>query len=230
MTEQWPPSRQEPPRREPPYENQPFENQPYRELGPMPTGQIPGYGPGYNGYPGPAPKPEPPTDVVTAIQLWWAVTALGLVQGGAMIWMLLGQKSMFVDEMLRNQAAVDAGLTRSDVEGMFPLVIVFSAVLVVIVTAVFLLFVRAMSRGRNWARMLLTFCGVFMLVSAIPVIFGLGGDGGAATLLFGGAEILQAVAAVGAIVMMHRKESNPYFLRSPGGEPVGSSGYCETGH
>lgn len=72
-----------------------------------------------------------------------------------------------------------------------------------------------MSRGKNWARMLLTFCGVFMLVSAIPVIFGLGGDGGAATLLFGGAEILQAVAAVGAIVMMHRKESNPYFLRFP---------------
>ena len=73
-----------------------------------------------------------------------------------------------------------------------------------------------MSRGKNWARMLLTFCGVFMLVSAIPVIFGLGGDGGAATLLFGGAEILQAVAAVGAIVMMHRKSPIRTFFVSPG--------------
>src|SRR3546814_18948845 len=101
---------------------------------------------------------------------------------------------------------------------MFPLVIVFSAVLVVIVTAVFLLFVRAMSRGRNWARMLLTFCGVFMLVSAIPVIFGLGGDGGEATLLFGGVEILKAVAAVVAIVVMNRKESNPSFISFPPAE------------
>lgn len=181
----------------------------------MPTGQLPGHGPGYSGYPGPGPKPEPPTDVVTAVQLWWAVAALGLVQGVAMISLLLGQKSMFVDEMLKNQAAVDAGLTRADVDGMFPLVIVTAVVMIVIVTVVFLLFVRSMNRGKNWARMLLTFVGIFMVVFAIPVVFGLGSDGSTSTLLFGGAEILQAVVAVGAVVMMHRKESNPYFLRFP---------------
>lgn len=162
-------------------------------------------------------RPQPPTDVVTAVQLWWAVAVLGLLQGGAMIWLLLGQKSTFVDEMMRNPAAADAGLARSDVEGMFPLVIVFAVILIVIVTAVFLLLVRFMSRGKNFARMLLTFGGVFMVVSAIPVVFGMGADGSGAMLLFGGAEILQAVAAVAAIVMMHRKDSNPYFLRFPPG-------------
>lgn len=59
---------------------------------------------------------EPPTDVVTAIQLWWAVAVLGVVQGGAMIAMMLGQKSSFIDEMMSNPAAADAGLTRSDIE------------------------------------------------------------------------------------------------------------------
>ncbi|MGC0365457.1 hypothetical protein ABH922_003441 [Rhodococcus sp. 27YEA15] len=210
MTEQWPP-----PRREPPYENQPFQ-----ELGPMPTNPVQGY----PGYPGGRPaEPEPPIDVVTAVQLWWAVAILGVLQGGAMIAVILGRKSMFVDEMMKNPAAAEAGLTRSEVDAMFPLVIGVCVVMIVVVTAVFLLFVRSMSRGKNWARMLLTFGGVFMVVSAIPVFTGLG-DGGGAMLLLGGAQILQAVAAVGAIVMMHRRDSNPYFLRFPPAGPGPSSG------
>ena len=209
MTEQWPP-RQEPPYgQEPPYDNEQYQNQQYQNqfhpLGPMPTNPSP-RSPGH--------KAEPPMDVVTAIQLWWAVTVLGVVQGGAMIAMMLGQKSTFVDEMLRNPAAVDAGLTRADIENVFPMAVVMAAVMILIFTALFLLVVRSMSRGKNWARMLLTFGGVFMVVSAVPVILGLG-VGGGTTLLLGGAQILQAVAAVSAIVMMHRKDSNPYFLRFP---------------
>lgn len=203
MTEQWPP-----PRQEPPYDNQSFQNQQhpnqFHPLGPMPINPS-----SFKS------KPEPPTDVVTAIQLWWAVTILGVVQGGAMIMMMLGQKSAFIDEMLANPAAADAGLTRSDVESVFPMAVVVAVVMILVFTGLFLLVVRSMSRGKNWARMLLTFGGAFMVVSAVPVILGLGGGGDGATLLFGGAQILQAVAAVGAIVMMHRKESNPHFLRFP---------------
>ena len=212
MTEPWQPPRQEPPYdNQPSYDNQQYQNQQFQNqfhpLGPMPTNP--------SSHPSGTQKSEPPTDVVTAIQLWWAVAVLGVVLGGAMIAMMLGQKSSFIDEMMSNPAAADAGLTRSDIESVFPMAVVVSVIMILVFTALFLLVVRSMSRGKNWARMLLTFGGVFMVVSAIPVILGLGGGGDGATLLFGGAQILQAVAAVGAIVMMHRKESNPYFLRFP---------------
>lgn len=205
MTEPWPPPRQEPPYDNQQYQNQQYQNQ-FHPLGPMPTNSSNLSGKQHR---------EPPIDVVTAIQLWWAVAVLGIVQGGAMIMMMIGQKSSFIDEMISNPAAVEAGLVRSDIEKVFPMAVVVSVVMIVVVTALFLLIVRFMSRGKNVARMLLTFGGVFMLVSAIPVVLGLGSGGDAASLLFGGAQILQALAAVAAIVMMHRKDSNPYFLRFP---------------
>ncbi len=68
-----------------------------------------------------------------------------------------------------------------------------------------------MRKGKNWARMLLTMAGVFTVFSALPTGSAPGRASGTAALLMGGRGNLQAVAAIGAIVLMHRKESNAYF-------------------
>jgi hypothetical protein len=52
-------------------------------------------------------------------------------------------------------------------------------------------------------------------VWTVPVLFGIGSDGSGTALALGGVQILQAVVAVGAVVLMHRKDSNSYFLRLP---------------
>jgi hypothetical protein len=68
-----------------------------------------------------------------------------------------------------------------------------------------------MRRGRNWARMLLTMGGVLAVSSAVPSIFGFGAATGVGAFVMGGTSIVQAVAAIGAIVMMFRSDSREYF-------------------
>ena len=106
-------------------------------------------------------------------------------------------------------------MSRDSVESLFYVGIGFTVVLILILTGLFLLFVHFMRKGRNWARMLLTIACVMMVVWTVPVLFGIGSDGSGTALALGGVQILQAVVAVGAVVLMHRKDSNSYFLRLP---------------
>ena len=197
MTQQWPPT---PPHQAP------------HQQGPSPH-NFP--------YPPPVPQPKPerpaPVDVGTAAQLLWAVAVLGLIQAlGAMV-LVVGEKSTFVDELMKNPSFTsgEVDMTRDSVEKLFYVGIGFTVVLILILTGLFLLFVHFMRKGRNWARMLITIACVMMVVWTIPVLFGIGSDGTGTALALGGVQILQAVVAVGAVVLMHRKDSNSYFLRLP---------------
>ncbi|MEV0948040.1 hypothetical protein [Rhodococcus sp. NPDC049939] len=193
MTEQWPPT--------PPHQQGPF--------------------PHDRQYP-PARDPEPerpvPVDVGTAAQLLWVVAGLGLIQALVAMIAVVGEKSTFVDQLMNNPAIAssEGELSRSTVETLFYVGIGFTGVVILALTGLFLLFVRFMRKGRNWARMLLTVACGTIVVLTVPALFGIGSDGGGSvSLLLGGVQILQAVATVGAVVLMHRKDSTAYFLRLP---------------
>lgn len=178
-------------------------------------GQQPGGWP-QGAYPPPAPvpaKPEPPVDVVTAFQLLCAVAALGVVNMIASLLSVYSDRDTYVDQLLADVAAQDASIHigRDTAQSLLVVGLGVTALIGLGVTALYLLFVFKMRAGRNWARMLVTIIGVMTVFFAIPTVFGLVGSGGAA-LVAGGAGILQAVASVGAIVLMHRAESNRYFL------------------
>lgn len=160
------------------------------------------------------PKPQPPVDVVTAFQLLCGVAGLGVVNLFATLATALGDRANFADQLVRDVRAQDetVEITRSTAEGLLLIGFGLTAVLGLILTGVYLLFVFKMRAGRNWARMLVTMIGVMTVFVAIPTVFGLGAVGGAAAVVAGGAGILQAVLSVGAVVLMHRADSNRYFM------------------
>ncbi|NLG54432.1 MAG: hypothetical protein GX542_02095 [Rhodococcus sp.] len=168
------------------------------------------------------PENPAPVDVQTARHLWWLVALLGLLQGFGGLAAMAGQRDVFIAEFVR-QAESTPGTEPEEVAQLSDALntvwipgLGLAGLIFVGVTGLFLLLVRAMSRGRQWARMVLTVIGVALAFMALPVLFGVGNDeailGSTTTLLLGGAQILQAVAAVGAIVLLFRKESTEYFL------------------
>ncbi|MFD4294356.1 hypothetical protein ACFWPA_07060 [Rhodococcus sp. NPDC058505] len=152
-------------------------------------------------------------DVVTAFQLLCAVAALGVLNMIASLCAVYADRETYVDQLLRDVAAQDASVQigRDTADSLMIVGLGLTGLIGLGITALYLLFVFKMRAGRNWARMLVTMAGVLMVFMAIPVLFGLGG-GGAAVMIAGGAGILQAVLVVGAIVLMHRADSNRYFL------------------
>lgn len=181
---------------------------------PYPQGAYPQYSPPQQADPD-RPMPQ---DVGTASQLWWVVAALGFLQLLFALPVIWRDKDSFVDQLMDDPriTEMDGEFTRETAESL--LMVGFGVVVVValVFTALFVLFVHFMRRGKNWARIVLTFLGVMIAVQAVPVLFGIGtGDGDLGIVALGGVQILQAVAVVGAIVLMHRKDSSRYFLKFP---------------
>ncbi|MEE2059386.1 hypothetical protein [Rhodococcus artemisiae] len=162
----------------------------------------------------PADRPIP-QDIVTAYQLWCGVlvlTVVTLLFGAYDLW---NGRTDLVDMM--TEMTADTGtqeLSRSDLDAAIPLVVILTVVFGLAIVGLLYLVVRKMCKGRNWARMALTLIGVFMTLSTLPTVFGVGVGGGSG-LALGVISIVQAVLTVGAIVLMHRRESNAYFLRLP---------------
>ncbi|TQF68875.1 hypothetical protein FK531_12365 [Rhodococcus spelaei] len=153
-------------------------------------------------------------DVLTAFQLLCGVAALGVVNLFASLATVYGDRATYVDQLMRDMRAQDPTLdfSASTMDALMLVALGMSALIGLGVTALYLLFVFKMRRGRNWARMLVTMAGVLMVFLAVPTLFGLGAGGGAGAMVSGGASILQAVLSVGAVVLMHRTDSNRYFL------------------
>ncbi|MFZ2178890.1 MAG: hypothetical protein WAW17_33625, partial [Rhodococcus sp. (in: high G+C Gram-positive bacteria)] len=214
MTEQWPPSPPSPPDQAPGHQQYGHQQYGHQQYGHQQDG-APQYG--YPPQPAPEPERPVPVDVGTAAQLLWIVAGLGLVQALAAMIIVVGERATFVDELMNNPGVVsgEVDITRENVEMLFYVGIGLTVAIIVLLTALFLLFVRFMRKGRNWARMLVSIVSVMMIVWTVPVLFGLGSDGSTTSLVVGGVQILQAVVALGAVVLMHRKDSNSYFLRFP---------------
>ncbi|MFE3291071.1 hypothetical protein [Rhodococcus sp. NPDC059234] len=162
---------------------------------------------------------QPPVDVLTAFQLLCGVAALGVVNLFASLAAVYGDRATYVDQLMRDLRAQDPTLnfSESTVDALMLVGLGVSALIGLAITALYLLFVYKMRRGRNWARMLVTMAGVLMVFLAVPTLFGLGAGGGAGAMVSGGAGILQAVLSVGAVVLMHRADSNRYFLPAVNG-------------
>ena len=158
-----------------------------------------------------------PVDVGTAAQLWWGVIAFGLVDVTAMLIQLFGQRTELAEEFSKSLTTdqPDTTVTISNPESLVVAGLGIAAVIALLVAGLFVLIVRKMERGRNWARMVLTIFGVMQGIGAISSLFGLASPDGTLALITGASGIVQGVLAVGAIVLLHRRESNAYFLRFP---------------
>ncbi|RVW01171.1 hypothetical protein [Rhodococcus xishaensis] len=205
MTEQWPGQNQQQPG-----QPDPWPGTPRHPAGPhQPAGQDPMPPTGQH-------KPVP-ADIVTAFQLWLVVAALGVVQLVAALLFIYNDRASFIDQLVDDVASQSGqDLTRAQAEQLMAIGLVGTGILLTVVLGgLTVLFAFKMRRGRNWARMLLTMAGAFVLFSALQTIVGAGPASGTAALVMGGAGILQAVMAVGAIVLMYRQGSNEYFGKLP---------------
>ncbi|MDJ0392090.1 hypothetical protein QMK17_01930 [Rhodococcus sp. G-MC3] len=163
------------------------------------------------------PKHRPaPVDVETARHLWWGVAGLGMLNLVVTLFVVYGQKSDFAQQLVDDVRAQDSSvpLSLDAAESYLTAALVVMILIGAAFGALFVFWVKKMRFGRMWARTLLTMIGTVTVVLAIPQLFGLGVDGGALQVVMTVAGILQGVLAAGAIYLMHRKESNAYFLAS----------------
>ncbi|WP_338768591.1 hypothetical protein V7968_03985 [Nocardia vulneris] len=158
----------------------------------------------------PAPPPMP-TDVGTARQLWWGVVGFGVVQLVAMVLDGFAQRHSFAKQIFDQAKEKDPQVTMASVELMVALVFVVLVVLGLAVAGVALLIVHQFARGKLWARTLLTIAGVWLIVVGVGALFAFNSVTGAASLIAGGAAIVQAVLASGAVYLAHRPEATAYF-------------------
>lgn len=170
--------------------------------GPHPRGPI--VGP-------PRPRPEPPEDIRTARQLWWGVIGFGLLQMIGSVVAAFQQRKDFAQKMYDQVHVGDPNFTMANAELMVSLAFVVAVVIGLALAAFALLFVHQFVRGKLWARTLLTAVGVWLVLVAVGTLFALEAVTGAASLLAGGAAIVQGVLAAGAVYLSHRPDSTAYF-------------------
>lgn len=163
---------------------------------------------------GPA-RPPMPEDVGTARQLWWGVIGFGVVQLIASIVAALDQRRTFAEEVFEQARAQDPQVTMAGAELMVSLVYVVVVLIGLGVAALASVIVHQFGRGKPWARTVLTVLGAWVVVIGVGALLAIDAVAGTASLVAGGASIVQAVLAVGAIYLSHRPDSTAYF--QPGG-------------
>ncbi|WP_454198596.1 hypothetical protein [Nocardia sp. Marseille-Q1738] len=152
-----------------------------------------------------------PEDVGTARQLWWGVLGFGVVQLIASVIAALERRRAFAEEVFQQASAKDPQVTMASVELMVLLVYVVVVLIGLGVAALALVIVHQFGRGKLWARTLLTVLGVWVVVIGVGSLLAIDAVTGTASLVAGGASIVQAVLAAGAIYLSHRPESTAYF-------------------
>lgn len=191
-----------------------FPQPPQRREEPLPGGSA---NPSASGRRAKPPGPPPPHDVQTAFQLWLAVIALGvLIVPLRIVGMALNiddTTDMFMNQ-IEQQPALD--MTYEQARVWSYVAVGVAGLLLLSLLGIVLAIAYAMRRGKQWARIALTAIAVFLVVFAVPAIFGGAGTGWVA--FFDSAlGIVQAVLAAGSIVLMHREEPNQYFARGKNG-------------
>lgn len=163
---------------------------------------------------GPPPRPEPPEDIRTARQLWWGVIGFGIVQLIGSIVAAFPQRKDLAQKTYDQVHVSDPSFTMANAELMVSMAFVVAAVIGLALAAFAGLFVHQFMRGKLWARTLLTAVGVWLVLVAVGTLFALEAVIGAASLLAGGAAIVQGVLAAGAVYLSHRPDSTAYFQMS----------------
>ncbi|GAA5065763.1 hypothetical protein [Nocardia callitridis] len=156
-----------------------------------------------------------PVDVGTARQVWWGAIAFGVVQLVASVLGALGQRRSFAEEVFDQAAERDPQITMASVELLVSLVYVFLVLLGLVAAVLGAVIVHQFARGKLWARTVLTVLGVWFVFSGVGALLAINSVSGAAALVAGGAAIVQAVLACGAMYLSHRPESTAYFTPGP---------------
>lgn len=166
--------------------------------------------------PAPPPQHDPaPVDIETSRHLWIVVIGLGVASMLVGLWSIWSDRDVFVDALMVDVTAQDPSLALppETADTVLTVAMGFALVFAAAITALVWLVVRKMRAGKLWARAVLTAIGVVVVVTTLPSLFGLGGVSGATAVVTTILGILQAVAAAGAVYLMHRRESTEYFLR-----------------
>ncbi|WP_433730904.1 hypothetical protein ACQP0C_04740 [Nocardia sp. CA-129566] len=121
------------------------------------------------------------------------------------------QRGEYAQKMYDQVHASDPNFTMASAQLMVSLAFVVGVVIGLALAAFTLLFVHQLVRGKLWARTLLTAIGVWLVLVAVGTLFALEAVTGAASLLAGGAAIVQGVLAAGAVYLSHRPDSTAYF-------------------
>ncbi|MDV6263523.1 hypothetical protein [Rhodococcoides yunnanense] len=163
----------------------------------------------------PTPRPAP-VDVETARHLWWGVALIGALSALYSVWTLFGAREEFAQSLLDELAAQNAAadMTVESTQSMVTVMLVVTIFVVLGFGALFLFWVKRMRAGKMWARMLLTVIGSFIVFTTILDLFAMASTAGAMNIVMGVLSIGQGVVAAGAIYLMHRRESNEYFVAS----------------
>ncbi|MFG1790026.1 hypothetical protein [Nocardia sp. NPDC049149] len=162
----------------------------------------------------PPPQAPMPVDVGTARQLWWGVVGFGVVQLVASVVAALSQRHTFAKQVFDQAREKDPQVTLASAELMVALVYVVVVLIGLVVAVVALVIVHQFARGKLWARTLLTIAGVWLVVIGVGALFAFNAVTGTASLVAGGAAIVQAVLSGGAIYLSHRPEATAYFQMS----------------
>lgn len=159
------------------------------------------------------PRPAP-VDVETARHLWWGVALIGAISAIYSVWTLFDARAEFaqslLDELAAQQSAAD--MTVESAQSMVTVMLVVTLFVVAGFGALFLFWVKRMRAGKMWARMLLTIIGSVTVFTTILDLFSIASSSGAVHLAMSVLSIGQGVLAGGAIYLMHRPESNAYFV------------------
>ncbi|MGN2635678.1 hypothetical protein ACTD5D_05670 [Nocardia takedensis] len=157
----------------------------------------------------PVARPPVPQDIGTARQLWWGVVAFGLVQLAAGFFVAYGQREELrrqaLEQMKTGDAAAAADLAL--LSGF-----VFLGLGGAMISGLVLVVIHLFERGEQWARTVLNILGGWLVFTAVNTLFTISAMTGLASLVAGGASIVQSVLAGGAIYLSHRPDSTAYFL------------------
>ncbi|WP_433563462.1 hypothetical protein ACQP1O_40005 [Nocardia sp. CA-151230] len=156
-----------------------------------------------------------PEDVRTACQLWYATFAVGLVQLIASLVTQFGQRQELAQQMFDQVKEQQPAVTLTQVQAWMAIVFVLVGLFWLVLTGAGVAVVYQLGRGKAWARALLTGFGVFLVLGAAGTLFGIGVKEGAAALVAGGAGIVAAVLAGGAVFLCYRSESEAFFRPGP---------------
>lgn len=160
-------------------------------------------------------KREKPVDIRTAYELWSAVAVLGVLASIALVFVTLGDRETYLADVTRRLDEMDSDAAKTvDVSLVFNLGVGLACLFGIAVAGVVYVLARQLRAGKNWARLLLTGATAFVVVSAIGS-FAAERPDGAAPIALDVIMILQAVLAVGATVLSHRRDASRYLAKLP---------------
>ncbi|MBC7300229.1 MAG: hypothetical protein H5T78_04685 [Nocardia sp.] len=152
-----------------------------------------------------------PEDVGTARQLWWGVAGLGVIYAGAGVASLTGERDELSKQFLDEMHKADPNFPASTVDVMVLVAFALTALVGVLLALVTVAIAHQLGRGKSWARTVLTVVAIWLGLGAVATMFSFSAVANPATIVAGGASIVQGVLAAGATFLSYRPESTKYF-------------------